>query len=82
MHGILFVDALFCTFAVRMTPLFMTNVPVPALLTRSQAVVAVMVTVWPVEAWASSPMVGTTPPTHVAVALKLPVAADTMRAIF
>jgi hypothetical protein len=76
------VVVLLCvTFAVSVTPSLMTNFPVPALLISSQVALAVMVTVCPVEARASSPTVGTTPPTHVAPALKLPLAADTMSAM-
>jgi hypothetical protein len=69
------------TFAVSVMPSLRTNFPVPALLISSQVALAVMVTVWPVEARASSPVVGTTPPVHVAPALKLPLAADTMSAM-
>jgi hypothetical protein len=72
---------LLVTFAVSVTPEFKTNLPVPALLISSQVALAVMVTVWPVEARASSPVVGTTPPVHVVPALKLPLAADTMSAM-
>jgi hypothetical protein len=75
------VDDLFVTFAVRVTPSLSVKMPVPALLNSSQVALPVMVMVWPVEARASSPTVGTTPPTHVAPALKLPVAADTMSAM-
>jgi hypothetical protein len=72
---------LFVTFAVNVTPSLRVKIPVPVLLNSSQVALAVMVMVWPVEARASSPTVGTTPPTHVAPALKLPVAADTMSAM-
>ena len=72
---------LFVTFAVSVTPLLITNLPVPALEISSQVAFAVIVTVWPVAARASSPKTGTTPPVHVAVALKLPLAAEVMRAM-
>jgi hypothetical protein len=75
------VELLCVTFAVSVTPEFKTNFPVPALLISSQVALAVMVTVWPVEARASSPTPGTTPPVHVAVALKLPLAAEVMSAM-
>jgi hypothetical protein len=76
-----FVALLFVTFAVSVTPLLRTNFPVPALETSSQVVLTLMVIVWPVLARASSPTVGTTPPVHVAPALKFPVAAEVMRAM-
>jgi hypothetical protein len=72
---------LLVTLAVSVTPSFSVKMPVPVLLMRSQVALAVMVTVCPFAACASSPMVGTTPPTHVAPALKLPVAAEMMRAM-
>jgi hypothetical protein len=72
---------LLVTFAVSVTPLANVKMPVPALLTSSQVVSTSIVTVWPVLARASSPTVGTTPPVHVAPALKLPVAAEVMRAM-
>jgi hypothetical protein len=67
--------------AVRVTPFEITKFPVPKLLIKSQVALAVIFMVCPVEARASSPTPGTTPPTHVAGALKLPLAADTMRAM-
>jgi hypothetical protein len=72
---------LFVTFAVSVTPALSVKMPVPELLTSSQVTSAVMVIVCPVAACASSPTPGTTPPTHVAPALKLPLAADTMSAM-
>ncbi len=69
------------TFAVSVTPEFNTNVPVPSFEISVQVALAVMVMVCPVAARPSSPTVGTTPPTHVAPALKLPLAADTMSAM-
>jgi hypothetical protein len=72
---------LLVTLAVSVTPLASVKMPVPALLTSSQVVLTSIVTVWPVLARASSPTVGTTPPVHVAPALKLPVAAEVMRAM-
>jgi hypothetical protein len=72
---------LLVTFAVSVTPLASVKMPVPALLSSSQAVSTSMVTVCPVLARASSPTVGTTPPVHVAPALKFPVAALVMRAM-
>jgi hypothetical protein len=75
------VADLLVTFAVSVTPSLSVKRPVPALDTSSQVTLAVMVTVWPVLARASSPTPGTTPPTHVAPALKLPVAAEVMRAM-
>jgi hypothetical protein len=72
---------LLVTFAVNVTPSLRVKIPVPVLLTRSQFALAVMVMVWPFAACASSPIVGTTPPTHVPPALKLPLAADTMSAM-
>jgi hypothetical protein len=75
------VALLWVTFAVSVTPAFSINNPVPAFETSSQVTSAVMVIVWPVAACASSPTPGTTPPTHVAPALKLPLAADTMSAM-
>jgi hypothetical protein len=75
------VADLLLTLAVSVTPLLSVKMPVPALETSSQVTSAVMVIVCPVDARASSPTVGTTPPTHVAPALKLPLAADTMSAM-
>ena len=69
------------TLAVSVTPSLSVNMPVPALLTSSQVAFAVMVMVWPVAARASSPTPGTMPPTHVAPALKFPVANERMSAI-
>jgi hypothetical protein len=75
------VADLLVTLAVSVTPSFSVKMPVPALETSSQVTLAVMVTVWPVAARASSPTPGTTPPVHVAPALKLPLAAEVMRAM-
>jgi hypothetical protein len=75
------VVLLLVTFAVSVTPEFRIKSPVPAFETSSQVTSAVIVMVWPVAACASSPTPGTTPPTHVAPALKLPLAADTMSAM-
>lgn len=75
------VALLFVTFAVSVMPSLRTNFPVPALLISSQVVLTLIVTVCPVEARASSPVVGTTPPVQVAPALKLPLAAEVMRAM-
>jgi hypothetical protein len=75
------VDVLLVTFAVNVTPEFKTNVPEPAFEISVQVAFAVMVIVWPVEARPSSPVVGTTPPTQVAPALKLPLAAESMSAM-
>jgi hypothetical protein len=72
---------LFVTFAVSVTPSLTTKFPDPAFEISVQVAFAVIVIVWPVEARASSPIVGTTPPTHVPAALKLPLAADTMSAM-
>jgi hypothetical protein len=69
------------TIAVMVMPSGKTNFPVPALLISSHVVLTLIVTVCPVLARASSPTPGTTPPTHVAPALKLPLAADTMSAM-
>jgi hypothetical protein len=69
------------TFAVSVTPEFNTNVPVPSFEISVQVALAVMVMVCPVAARPSSPAPGTIPPTHVAPALKLPLAADTMSAM-
>jgi hypothetical protein len=69
------------TFAVSVTFGFISKKPDPALDTSSQVTFAVMVIVWPAAACASSPTPGTTPPTHVAPALKLPLAEETMRAM-
>jgi hypothetical protein len=69
------------TLAVKVTPPLKINVPVPALEISSQVTFALIVMVWPVDARASSPIVGTTPPTHVAPALKLPLAAEVMSAM-
>ena len=80
-HWRLVVVDLFVTFAVNVTPSASVKIPVPALLTSSQVVFTSMVIVWPLLARASSPVVGTTPPVHVAPAEKLPVAVLVMRAI-
>jgi hypothetical protein len=72
---------LLVTFAVSVTPLDRVKIPVPAFETSLQVVFTSIVTVWPLLARASSPTVGTTPPVHVAPALKFPVAAEVMRAI-
>jgi hypothetical protein len=72
---------LLVTFAVSVTPSLSVKIPVPALDTSSQVAFAVIVTVWPVAARASSPTPGTMPPVHVAPALKLPLAAEVMRAM-
>jgi hypothetical protein len=72
---------LLVTFAVKVTPSLSVKIPVPALETSSQFALAVMVMVCPLLARASSPTPGTTPPVHVAPALKLPVAAEVMRAM-
>jgi hypothetical protein len=72
---------LFVTFAVSVTLFAKTNFPVPAFETSSQVVLTSIVTVWPVLARASSPTPGTTPPVQVAPALKLPLAAEVMRAM-
>jgi hypothetical protein len=72
---------LLVTLAVSVTPSLSVKMPVPALETSSQVTLAVMVTVWPVAARASSPTPGTTPPVHVAPALKLPLAAEVIRAM-
>jgi hypothetical protein len=75
--------ALLCvTFAVNVTPLLRTYVPVPALLNSVQVTFAVIVMTCVVDALASSPTPGTMPPTQVAPALKLPVAAERISAIF
>jgi len=76
------VTLLCVTFAVNVTPLWRTYVPVPAFEISVQVTFAVIVIVCPVEARASSPTVGTIPPTHVAPALKFPVAAERISAIF
>jgi hypothetical protein len=70
------------TFAVNVTPLLRTYVPVPALLNSVQVTFAVIVITCVVEARASSAAPGTMPPTQVAPALKLPVAAERISAIF
>jgi hypothetical protein len=70
------------TLAVKVMPSFRVKTPDPALETSSQVTFAVIVIVWPVEARASSPAPGTMPPTHVAPALKFPVAAERISAIF
>lgn len=69
------------TFAVNVTPLLRTYVPVPAFESSVQVTFAVIVTVWVVEARASSAAPGTMPPTQVAPALKFPVAAERISAI-
>ena len=75
--------ALLCvTFAVNVTPEFKIKVPVPAFESSVQVTFAVIVTVCVVEALASSDAPGTMPPTQVAPALKLPVAAERISAIF
>jgi len=79
---LLAVVDLFVRFAVKVTPLLRTYVPVPALLNSVQVTFAVMVTVCVVEALASSAAPGTMPPTQVAPALKFPVAAERISAIF
>ena len=76
------VADLFVTFAVNVTPLLRTYVPVPALLNSVQVTFAVIVTVCVVEALASSAAPGTMPPTQVAPALKFPLAAERISAIF
>jgi hypothetical protein len=76
------VTLLFVTFAVKVTPEFKTNVPEPAFEISVQVTFAVIVITCVVEARASSPVVGTMPPTQVAPALKLPVANERMSAIF
>jgi hypothetical protein len=73
---------LLVTFDVSVTLFAKTNFPVPAFETSSQVLLTLMVTVCPVAARASSPTVGTMPPTHVAPALKFPVAAERISAIF
>jgi hypothetical protein len=75
------LNPLCVTFAVNVTPLFKTYVPVPAFESSVQVTFAVIVIVCPVEARASSPAPGTMPPTHVAPALKFPVAAERISAI-
>jgi hypothetical protein len=75
------VNPLCVTFAVNVTPLFKTYVPVPALLNSVQVTFAVIVIVCPVEARASSPAPGTMPPTQVPPASKFPVANERMSAI-
>jgi hypothetical protein len=73
---------LFVTFAVNVTPLLRTYVPVPAFEISVQVTSAVIVITCVVEARASSAAPGTIPPTQVAPALKLPVAAERISAIF
>jgi hypothetical protein len=75
------VNPLCVTFAVNVTPLLRTYVPVPALLNSVQVTFAVIVITCVVEARASSPAPGTMPPTHVAPALKFPVAAERISSI-
>jgi hypothetical protein len=75
------VALLFVTFAVSVTLFAKTNFPVPAFETSSQVVLTLIVTVCPVAARASSPVVGTTPPVHVAPAEKFPLAAEVIRAM-
>jgi hypothetical protein len=78
-----FTVALLCvTFAVNVTPELRIKSPVPALLNSVQVTFAVIVTVCVVDALASSPTPGTMPPTQVAPALKLPLAAERISAIF
>jgi hypothetical protein len=74
---VLFIE----TVADRVTPPLMTNFPVPAFEISAQVALSVSVMVWPTEARASSPTPGMTPPVHVEVALKLPLAAEVMSAI-
>jgi len=76
------VNPLCVTFAVNVTPLLSTYVPVPALLNSVQVTFAVIVITCVVDARASSAALGTMPPTQVAPALKLPVAAERISAIF
>jgi hypothetical protein len=76
------VKLLCVTFAVKVTPLLRTYVPVPAFESSVQVTFAVIVMTCVVEALASSAALGTMPPTQVAPALKLPVAAERMSAIF
>jgi hypothetical protein len=71
----------FTTFAVSVISGLRIKLPEPTLLIESHVVFTLIVIVCPVLARASSPIVGTTPPTHVAPALKLPVAADSISAI-
>jgi len=68
-------------FAVRVTPLESWNIPVPEMLIVVTVTLWLIVTVWPVEARASSAGPGTIPPTHVDPVLKFPVAAERMSAI-
>jgi hypothetical protein len=75
------VVVLLVILALSVTPSLSAKMPVPAFEISSQVALALMVIVWPLLERASSPIVGTTPPTHVAPALKLPVAAETMRAM-
>jgi hypothetical protein len=75
------VELLCVTFAVNVTPLLRTYVPVPALLNSVQVTFAVIVITCVVEALASSAAPGTMPPTQVAPALKFPVAAERISAI-
>jgi hypothetical protein len=78
-----FTVALLCvTFAVNVTPEFRMKSPVPAFESSVQVTFAVIVTVWVVEALASSAAPGTMPPTQVAPALKFPLAAERISAIF
>jgi hypothetical protein len=70
------------TFAVNVTPLLRMYVPVPAFESSVQVTLAVIVITCVVEALASSAAPGTMPPTHVAPALKFPVAAERISAIF
>jgi hypothetical protein len=72
---------LLVTFAVSVTPLASVKIPVPAFDISSQVVFTSIVIVWPLLARASSPTVGTTPPVHVAPALKFPVAAEVISAM-
>jgi hypothetical protein len=76
------VVVLLVTFAVNVTPEFKINVPEPAFEISVQVTFAVIVTTCVVDALASSPTPGTMPPTQVAPALKLPVAAERISAIF
>jgi hypothetical protein len=76
------VVVLFVTLAVSVTPSFSVKMPVPALESSVQVTFAVIVITCVVEALASSAAPGTMPPTHVAPALKFPVAAERISAIF
>jgi hypothetical protein len=75
------VVVLLVTFDVNVTPEFNTKYPVPAFESSLQVTLEVMVTMCPLETRASSAAPGTTPPVQVDVELKLPVAAEVMRAM-